>query len=382
MNSHPSPKEPFLNSSPIHSNSHSSSPSSPFTNPKTGFSTAAQEALTSSLPGKTDSDSSYAKTILNAATLAGELSAEDIQTSQERLDPLSSLNQEMQERVSDAFTIHEQLFSRIDQDIPTIVDFAKARPDIYTTLATAYDQMEQAGLEPTIVISSINLPQDQLVQLADNLTNDPSIPNNPLKAQSDGNGLWLSEWQSKYYEQLQDQARDYLESQDATIVTQDGIDYVIAVVPAGERPLIEKITIPKTDSSGNPVLDPSGNPTTEEVYKNYHDYVAGATGTQGITQGTANTQGATQGTANTQGITKGATCTPDQYYTLQLARVQQGLAPLDQGAYYTWLYGGGDGLDGISPRGSFYSIYGQVVANRDDSGYRHSNLGCRPPVWG
>jgi len=284
----------------------------PFTNPETGLSKAAQEALTRNLAP------SRAKALLAAAQQTGEITPQDIKANRHQIDPLSNLEPEMRERIQQAFSSHEQLFARIGHELPTPADFAQERPDVYLALAEAYTSLEAAGQEPAIVISPLDLPQQELVVLAENLTSDPTIPHNPLKAQNDGHGLWLSDWYQEHYQELQDQAKDYLEQLGATITRQDGLDYTLSVLPATDQP--------------------------QDLGKTYNDI-------------------------------DGQTCTADQYQTLQFVRVQQGLPPLDQ-KNSTWLHGR---LDDLSPRGNFGPDLGQVSAYDGGSGNRYSVRGRRLP---
>ena len=91
-----------------------------------------------------------------------------------------------------AFELSEKLAGYIDLSTPTPEDMAEAGVD-YAYLAGEYERMKAAGLEPHIVLAPHGLGLQKWHTIFTKATADKTIPDNPLRAQSDGDGLWVSE---------------------------------------------------------------------------------------------------------------------------------------------------------------------------------------------
>lgn len=199
-----------------------------------------------------------------------------------------------------------------------------------TWLANEYERMSDEGLKPELVLAPQNMTLDQIKDLYDNLTRDSSILHNPLKKQSDGNGLYVD----------------------------------------------EKITDNWNSLTTNPVLRPNG--TQVPYYTN--------------TQGIAWTLRIVPGTPQPTKVSishESYTADPDtpslssitEYLTLQATHIQNGESPID-GVTWSWCNGTFHNSSGgaSAPRARWNSGYGRVRVISFVVGYSNAVLGVRPPV--
>lgn len=105
-------------------------------------------------------------------------------------------NPETKKHFEAIFNTTQTVFDRINLTVPTPEDCVAAGTSIdFVHLADIFEVMQADGLEPQLVLTPANLAKDQAVTLFDHMTAnvDGSIPRNPLKAQDDGNGLWIND---------------------------------------------------------------------------------------------------------------------------------------------------------------------------------------------
>jgi len=217
----------------------------------------------------------------------------------------------------------EQLFERISLVPPDPEQFETAGVD-FARLANEYERMKDEGLEPEIVIAPQNLSLEDAKRLYAHLTDDTAIPNNPLKQQSDGNGLWVNDDVAAAWNTLVSTApRDTDGIEPPHHLDNGGYAWTIRLIPGTDKP---------TDTNVDHATNDAVHPTMSE------------------------------------------------YLTLQATRIQTGRPPVD-GSTYTWLNGTfGDG-NGQAPRGRWDSGDGQVRVGWGGVGNRHDVLGSRLPVW-
>ncbi len=232
----------------------------------------------------------------------------------------------------------EQLFERVALQPPTAEQFAEVGVD-FAALAQSYERMEHEGLEPAVVVSpSLPLTSEDSGDttwrtMYDELTADTTIPNNPLKARSDGNGFWLDDGIASDAQRLLQQERERtIHSSDIHYVeTETGL-WTIALLPSTNAP--QELGTPHTNH------EPPGHGDPE--------------------------------------IDKHQTIS--QYLTLQATKIQAGRPPIDVGTY-SWLQGTSE--DGVlAPYGIWIASDGQVLVLWDDVGRELVSLGVRLPEWG
>lgn len=253
-------------------------------------------------------------------SIAAVASAEVVGHRQERdLDMIKS--PEVREAFTASFDRTVQLYDRINLDTPSPEAFAEAGVD-FARLSDAYERMEEEGLAPVVVISPL-LGKQQTIQLFDQLTNDQTIPNNPLKHRPDGNGLWINDTLT---DTLWDEANHFPDT--ATVLTDaSGTQWAISLSP--------------------------GTPASQD-----------------------------QGTAH-QDLTYRDQLPPlSTYLTQQATTIQAGETPIDDystKASITWLKTAAGALR--APRGFWSSGDGQVYVGWSGVDVRGDYLGGRLPVW-
>lgn len=257
------------------------------------------------------------------------------------LDQISS--PEIKRNFETAFAETERLFGRVILDAPSVEQFTAARVD-FVNLEKEYKRMEQAELKPTLVISPV-LPltkeaSSYLIKdwqhIYDFLTADTTIPNNPLKKQTDGNGLYIAEnvrYNAKdLFQQEMKRINDNPDINQAYVPTNDNSDlaWTVALLPTTDKP--------QELQTAHTLHENTNDPTHSEL------------------------------------------ATISQYLTLQATSIQAGLSPVDKDTY-SWLQGTfNDGAR--APCGFWDSGYGRVRVNWDGVGSQRDDMGVRLPVWG
>ena len=217
----------------------------------------------------------------------------------------------------------EHLFERISLLPPDPEQFDAAGVN-FAHLAAEYERMEDEGLAPEIVIAPQNLSLEEAKRLYADLSDDTTIPNNPLQRQSDGNGLYINDSVADAWDALVSSAP---QSADGTEpphhLDSGGYAWTIRLIPDTTEP---------TDTDVDHTTNDAIHPTMSE------------------------------------------------YLTLQATSIQAGRTPID-GSTYTWLNGTFGDSNGRAPDGYWDSGRGQVSVVWRGVGYRDGDLGSRLPVW-
>jgi hypothetical protein len=214
---------------------------------------------------------------------------------------------------------------------PSVEQFMQAGVD-FGHLASEYERMEIAGLQPEMVVTPVLpvVPTDSTSgswsELYESLTSDKTIPNNPLQARDDGKGLYVNDDVRGAATELYDSERSLVSGSDIHSV--DDWAWTIALIPTTAKP--QELSTPHTDKE-------------TDTLSSQH-------------------------------------ATISQYLTLQATRIQAGETPVDADTY-TWLAGTFEN-GAQAPRGSWFSGDGQVVVSWNRVGDQNDGIGVRLPVWG
>jgi len=229
-------------------------------------------------------------------------------------------NKNIKQAFETAFDTSQQVFDYISMTVPSPEQFHEAGVD-FARIADEYEHMENEGLEPQLVVAPHHGSLDTWQDLYTSLTEDPATP---LKKQSDGNGLWVSDDVANAWADL-DKLPDDIP---LPVVTMDDyskymdVSWTLRIIPGTNKP-----TNTNVDHDTNNAVHP----------------------------------------------------TIAEYLTMQAARFQNAEQPVD-GDSWTWL--NGTFGSGRAPCGRWGSGRGQVYVLWDDVGNRADGLGSRLPVWG
>jgi hypothetical protein len=221
----------------------------------------------------------------------------------------------------------EELFARIGLTTPpinVIMSLARAGADPLH-LGNEYNRMHQEGHQPELVLSP-RLPSAQWRNVYTSLTADPAIPNNPLKEQDDGHGLYINNEVEAAWDNL-----DFVP--EGVLVIND---WTLRLIPGTPKPTQMDI-----DHAGN-----------------YKDGSGQIMQFQGVGHPTVN-----------------------EYLTLQAIRIQSGQSPIDAQTW-SWLDGTFGNNGSRAPDGRWNSGRGRVVVGCNGVGFRSGRLGVRVPVGG
>jgi len=255
------------------------------------------------------------------------------QSGSEHLSGLEELPPDMRELVEKSFLQTEQLFARMELAAPSIEQFIQAGVD-FGHLASEYERMEIAGLQPELVVTPVlpvvptALTSGSWSELYESLTEDKTIPNNPLQARDDGKGLYINDDVQQIAGELYDSELNLVRSADVHSINEGGWGWTIALLPTTAKP--QELSTPHTDKE-------------VDALSSQH-------------------------------------ATISQYLTLQATRIQAGETPVDADTY-TWLAGTFEN-GAQAPRGYWDSDDGQVYVGWDGSSYQYDGIGVRLPVWG
>jgi hypothetical protein len=233
------------------------------------------------------------------------------------------------DKLIDTYQTTEKLFARIGLVPPPfdVMTLAKAGIDPLH-LGNEYNRMHQEGRQPELVLSPLLLAQ-QWRNIYTALTADTTIPNNPLKEQDDGHGLYINDEVNAAWDDL-----NFIPGGVPVINTD-----TIAAAPWTLR------VIPGTPKPTQTNIDHNGN---------YKD------GTQ---------------------LPNVAHPTVNEYLTLQATLIQNGEPPIDAQTW-SWLDGTFGDNSSRAPSGRWVPGDGRVVLSCGGVGGRSGSLGVRVPVWG
>lgn len=224
-----------------------------------------------------------------------------------------------------AFDTTSAVYDHISLTVPSPEQLAESGVD-FARLSSEYERMTDEGLQPEIVIAPQNLSLDNAKALYSALRQNSAIPNNPLKRQDDGDGLWVSDDVASVWNALVSDEANQPQLPDGTKPPfyLDGLRHawMIRLIPGTDRP---------TDTNVDHTTNDAVHPTIAE------------------------------------------------YLTLQATRIQSGETPVDSNTY-TWLNGTFED-NGLAPDGLWFSDRGQVVVSWYYVDYRSDRLGSRLPVW-
>jgi hypothetical protein len=246
-----------------------------------------------------------------------------------------------------------ELFSRfVLLAPPSMEQFIAAGTD-FNRLVDTIEHLESKGREAAILFTpimplalgsnSLNVLKNQrsFRNLYKQLTEDKTIPNNPLKnyednGEGEGPGLWVDSEVYQLSQELYDQELHIAQnSQNTHYVEQDDMLWTVSVVDATPKPSL---------------LNLDHEASLDAIQAEYPD---------------------------------AEHISLSQYLTLQAIRLQDGQPPID-GSTWSWTNQTFTGNDG-SARAvcvNWYSDVGQVSVNWGGVGDRSSSLGARLSVWG
>ena len=206
--------------------------------------------------------------------------------------------------------------------------------------------MDAEGLEPHIVLTPHGLGLDNWRTIFAKATADTTIPNNPLQARQDGNGLWVSDDATANWHTFDKAPRR------TTTPGQAELPHITTTLPDGTTATWTIRIIPGTQKPGN-------------LKANYNGGVLDA-----------NQQLVLPDTPSTHQ-------TVPELLTDKLTTIFAGETPSDKD-HVSWCDNGQDNQQaaagGSAPRGDWNSVRGQVYVSVNDVGYRLDFLGSRPPV--
>jgi hypothetical protein len=236
---------------------------------------------------------------------------------------------DFRDKLTDTYQTTEKLFARIGLVPPPfdVMTLAKAGIDPLH-LGNEYNRMHQEGRQPELVLSPL-MTSSQWRNVYRRLTADTAIPNNPLKEQDDGHGLYINDEVNAAWDDL-----NFIPGGVPVINTD-----TIAAAPWTLR------VIPGTPKPTQTNIDHDGN---------YKD------GTQ---------------------LPNVAHPTVNEYLTLQATLIQNGEPPIDAQTW-SWLDGTFGDNNSQAPRGGWYPDSGQVGLGCFGVDLRDVDLGVRVPVWG
>lgn len=241
------------------------------------------------------------------------------------LDTISS--HEIREEFKRDLASYEQLYTAAGITMPTVGQMEKAGIS-FARFAELKEQHPGYELVFTPLIADI----PTLRNIASAVTNDQTIPNNPLKkypqTTTDSDGLWISEtvinnWQTI----MANTTRDYLASGMPTVSINNGETWTAYLIPSQDKP--------------------------DNLKMSYQQM-------------------------KQQGLT---TITIPGYIIYQMKRIHQGQKPIDPSTY-TWALGEftNSNGDACAPSVSWFSVTGRVYVRWDKVGFSNDSLGVRSPV--
>ena len=243
--------------------------------------------------------------------------------------------EDFRDRLVTTHQASKKLFDRIGLVPPLIDAVGLAHAGIDPMhLANEYNRMHQEGYQPELALAPL-LTAQQWRNIYTALTADPSIPNNPLKEQSDGHGLWINDEVNAAWGDLKFSSVP----EGVPVIKKDTLaaaSWTLRIIPGTPKPSLMNI-----DHSGN-----------------YKDGNGQEAQLPGVAHPTVN-----------------------EYLTLQAIRIQSGQDPIDANIW-TWLDGTFGNNNSQAPIGIWNPDLGQVFVICGGVGSRNGLLGVRVPVWG
>jgi len=263
------------------------------------------------------------------------------------------------EQAVEAATSTQETFAQFlpSVEVPELAELKAAGID-FERLETGFEAYEAAGMEPKLVIAPVNLPLDRWRDMYANLQawQSATYPEPPqgsvdpiqgrrLKAQSDGNGLYINPTVEPHWDTLNQQAAD--NTPGASFTGADGIVWKAVVVPAASR------------EDGGLAVNTSYDLSTQNLDAQLNAL--------GISADQINPQNAHMPIGT--------------YLTLQAQQFTESDAPLDSNTW-TWNAGTFNSSDLQAPASGWLPDGGRVFVGCSGVDYSADGIGARLPVWG